>query len=286
MLPRGAISHDLVERLAQEASKTAGHILNICIRALDYCPPVDLTFGDYLRALITADRDLVPDDRFGYRVAFIEAFRRRGIYPRGVRNLSADSLAWERPDTQLPIGEILDPEAPSSRRLWLGWHLHANRREAYDASRRNGALLHDWIRSLPASADAQTEGLGFCRGEGTTLPVKGVSGRLSRFEAHSVRPVQRIGPDGQHLLDLVVEITQSWQPPDGSAMRYRGGCTLLVDLEKQEIRYCVRKRVGHPDRIDAQQAYRAAMAGTMLRGNYFDDVASAREPFAMLHRGA
>ena len=34
-------------------SKAAGHVLNMCIRALDYCPPVDLTFGEYLRALIT-----------------------------------------------------------------------------------------------------------------------------------------------------------------------------------------------------------------------------------------
>ena len=34
--------------------------LNICIRALDYCPPVDLMFGEYIRALITADHDLVP----------------------------------------------------------------------------------------------------------------------------------------------------------------------------------------------------------------------------------
>ena len=42
VLPEGEIPNDLVNRLSQEASKTAGHVLNICIRALDYCPPVDL----------------------------------------------------------------------------------------------------------------------------------------------------------------------------------------------------------------------------------------------------
>ena len=86
-----------MNRLAQEAAKAAGHVLNMCIRALDYCPPVDLTFGEYLRALITADMDLMPEDEHGYRVAFIEAFRRRGIYPRDVRTLSEDSLRWARP---------------------------------------------------------------------------------------------------------------------------------------------------------------------------------------------
>ncbi|HLL99512.1 MAG TPA: hypothetical protein VK400_00520, partial [Pyrinomonadaceae bacterium] len=72
---------DLAERLAAEASKTAQHFLNICIRALDYCPPVDISFGDFLRAMITADYDLVSDDPLGYRDALIDAFRLRGIRP-------------------------------------------------------------------------------------------------------------------------------------------------------------------------------------------------------------
>ena len=38
--------------------------------------------------------DIVPNDDRGYRVAFIEAFRRRGIYPQDVRNLSSESLCW------------------------------------------------------------------------------------------------------------------------------------------------------------------------------------------------
>ena len=94
ILDAGELHPDLVNRLADEAAKTSKQILNMCIRALDYCPPVDINFGDYLRAIITADIDLVPDDDLGYRIAFIEAFRRRGIYPRDIRTLSPESLCW------------------------------------------------------------------------------------------------------------------------------------------------------------------------------------------------
>ena len=58
-------------------------------------PPFDITFGDYLRALITADLDLVPDDPRKYRVAIIESFRRHGIY-RSVRTLSTESFCWSQ----------------------------------------------------------------------------------------------------------------------------------------------------------------------------------------------
>ena len=44
----------LTRKLVQ-ASKSARHLLTMCVRALDYVPPVDLTFGEYLRALITAE---------------------------------------------------------------------------------------------------------------------------------------------------------------------------------------------------------------------------------------
>ena len=94
ILTPGELHPDLVDRLAEEASKSAQQVLNMCIRALDYCPPVDITFGDYLRAIITADTDLYAEDELGYRIAFIEAFRRRGIYPRDIRTLSEESLSW------------------------------------------------------------------------------------------------------------------------------------------------------------------------------------------------
>ena len=84
LVPPGDLHPDLVNRLADEAAKAARHLLIMAIRALDYIPPVDLTFGDYLRALVTSDTDLVPSDHRLYRVAIVDAFRQWGIYPQHV----------------------------------------------------------------------------------------------------------------------------------------------------------------------------------------------------------
>ena len=97
ILPEGELHPDLVNRLSSEACKSAQHVLDMCIRALDYCPPNEVTFGDFLRAIITVDYDLVPDDDKKYRLAFIEAFKARGIYPSHVRSLSEESLRWKTP---------------------------------------------------------------------------------------------------------------------------------------------------------------------------------------------
>ena len=96
ILPQGELHPDLVDELAAKAADTARTVLRICIRALDYSPPVDLTFGDYLRALITADCDMVDNDRLGYRVAFVEAFQKRGISVPEIHSMAVDSLRHPR----------------------------------------------------------------------------------------------------------------------------------------------------------------------------------------------
>src|SRR5262249_9866358 len=73
-LPSGDIHPDLVDRVAQEATATATATMRMCIRAFDYLPPVDITFGDFLRAMITADFELNPSDQSGLRRNMIEAF--------------------------------------------------------------------------------------------------------------------------------------------------------------------------------------------------------------------
>ncbi len=88
----------LAQRLAGEAIKTADHFSALCIRALDYSPPVDIQFGEFLRALITADIDVVPQDDWGYRAALIEGFRLRGIVPEHVVSFSEEALCWRAPE--------------------------------------------------------------------------------------------------------------------------------------------------------------------------------------------
>jgi hypothetical protein len=94
VLREGDIHPDLVNRLAEEARRAADRALQMCIRAIDYCPPVGITFGAYLRAIVTADHDINPIDQQNWRLAFIESFREWGIAPRGARSMAEDSLLW------------------------------------------------------------------------------------------------------------------------------------------------------------------------------------------------
>jgi hypothetical protein len=66
-------------RVAEEGSKSADHMLTMCIRAIDYLPPVDLSFNDFATALLAADEEVVPDDRHDYRGTLARTFKRYGI---------------------------------------------------------------------------------------------------------------------------------------------------------------------------------------------------------------
>lgn len=84
-----------VEVVAEEGATAAKQLLRICIRALDYLPPVDLIFPDYVSALLTADLQLYPDDdRYNYRKTLKESFASFGITPS---SRSRSDGAWEPP---------------------------------------------------------------------------------------------------------------------------------------------------------------------------------------------
>ena len=69
-------------RVVEEGSKTAKHLVQILIRALDYMPPVDIDFGDFLSAVITADSEACPDDdKYHYRSILLSSFSAYGIEP-------------------------------------------------------------------------------------------------------------------------------------------------------------------------------------------------------------
>ncbi|HST35579.1 MAG TPA: hypothetical protein VLK25_02985, partial [Allosphingosinicella sp.] len=68
--------------VVEAGARVADHLLTMAIRAIDYCPPVDLSFSDYLSAMLTVDKEVVPDDDlYGYRAALLRQFGRYGIKP-------------------------------------------------------------------------------------------------------------------------------------------------------------------------------------------------------------
>src|SRR5215813_12186415 len=82
-----------------EGARVAGHLLTMAIRALDYCPPTDLTFSDYLSALLTIDREVVPDDyAYGYRKWLLKNFNDFGIEQAGETDVDG---TWKRCDVEL-----------------------------------------------------------------------------------------------------------------------------------------------------------------------------------------
>ncbi|HKR02669.1 MAG TPA: hypothetical protein VJT09_18465, partial [Pyrinomonadaceae bacterium] len=102
------LSGSMANMLAEVASRTAEDFFHICVRAIDYCPVVDITFGDYLRALITAHRDFYPADKEGVRDAFMQGFRLRGILPEDAQYFSEEALCWPQvPAGMLPLVEGL-----------------------------------------------------------------------------------------------------------------------------------------------------------------------------------
>jgi hypothetical protein len=285
-LPQGELHPDLVSRLAQDASKAAGHVLSMCIRALDYCPPVDVTFGEYLRALITADMDLMAEDQHNYRVAFIEAFRRRGIYPESVRVLSEDSLRWGRPEEEpnLPTAEItrtLRPLLQDLCRYVDKLRSQKGRQAIHDESQRISSDVHEIIRRYVDKASAMQELTGLAlHGYKPTVGVKLDQNGEPKFEIHAFREARREREDGRVLNQAFITLLQHHQVEfEGEKFSMKCGCTLVLDLDEAQVSYVIRKGPNDQDRMRRTRKFMATTFMPSLAETYF----GPRETFAALH---
>jgi|CXWL01.1.fsa_nt_gi hypothetical protein len=70
-----------LDMVIEEGIRAAQDLLTMAIRALDYCPPVDLSFGDFLASMLTADAEVSPGDQLGYRPLLLKTFKSYGIDP-------------------------------------------------------------------------------------------------------------------------------------------------------------------------------------------------------------
>jgi hypothetical protein len=265
ILPPGNISADLAEALSLEAAKTARHVLNLCIRALDYLPPIDITFGEYLRAAITADRALVPDDDLGYRVALVEAFRGWGIQPEGVTTITPENLSWSRPEgiaAQFALSEeLLD----HLNRLLPAWRLNRSRAELHHET------VQAKIRFNQELKDPKNHGLSEHIGIDLSKP----------FEVHTLRPATTVGPDG--TINPIVVVTLLQKKTQDGKPTIRTGSTLLFSRGDGKIQYVVHKRDRRGRRADETEEYQKFRRAVMADIDPYFISIHPDEPFAALH---
>lgn len=310
---REHLGPELIARLTREAVKAADHVLRLCIRALDYLPPIDVHFGEFLRAIITADADLVPDDPMHYRLAVIQAFRRRGILPDNCLSLAPDSLLWESPMLSLSADDLLNFQIPAKHGTpAVRLHLtpRYQRSLSFQQSEDNRKVVWQWLTQSEAKNPKWEQALGVFfsakrakpRITGSLFASPSSASIEPAVEVHSVRTCRRAGPDGQDLRQLVIEITQRRRgyfdaeeqrrqdeanlksgKPQPWDFTFRGGATLIIDLRDGTLRYVIRKRIDDNARLDAQRTFtQAANSGLAMtyRGPREQD-----NPFAMIHRG-
>jgi hypothetical protein len=241
VLAPGDIPEGLAALLTDHACKLASHFLAICIRAIDYCPPVDITFGEYLRAVITADTDLIPYDEWGYREAWTDAFAVRRIYPADVPSLSQDALRWRSTEQSVPP----EPELSFARLQFDGDPGRAaSREELLRQATAFGQLVADPAYraefGLAAAGDPRLDG------DDISLPV-----------IESIRSTRRIGPSGQIVMDLVAEVTQRRSVRangSGPGFDFYGGATVILNPQGA-VRYVVRKSVLDGERLRRQREF-------------------------------
>ena len=256
----------LAELLAQYANETSVLFFQLCARAVDYCPPINLTFGDFLRALITVSKDLDPADKFGVRDALMESFRLRGIYSESASFFSEDALCW--PICDLPA--IPDLIFGSPNGLTTAEKNH------------NGDVLRAWAKKYRAALHLDSG-----------LPV----------HVPSFHPVFRTKENGRLQVEMVVEVTQArradFEPgmPHLGSFPFRGGVTLIIEAPElkrdpkgdivawaPQVRFAVGKSMIGPESKEREQRQRAfALAQGLAVGNT-EDPTHFQANFGLLHQ--
>jgi hypothetical protein len=246
-----------VRRIAEEGAAAAAYLLTLAVRALDYAPPMDLLFGDYLSAMLTADVEVNPQERrFKLRDALLHSCKAYGIRPTSD---AGDGGRWHAPE--------VDPTIEG-----------------------RGELVYDRVHFESLRQDPD-EVFRFLWENRDTLGL--YPGTYTRVM--SVRPCVRVAPDGFMLRETVAEWEQMMDVravelrrlglrsprgmSPGTPIRLHGGGTLVFD-EFGKLKFNVHKRLigrGQQAKLDylwAHGGHRADRAELRTRapGGYFADL--------------
>jgi hypothetical protein len=236
--------------------RTADQFFRMCVRALDYLPPVDVTFGDFLRAVLTSETDFDPSDTEGTCNAWMQAFRRRNLLPIDASYFSVDGLCWRMLDDGVIVKNL-----PYGGPLGLSYLDQRQTAKALIQFIDDNRQLLELDEKLPY-----------------TLP--------------SFHPLYRVDATGSIRWDLIVEIVQT---RDASAAGYpmRGGTTMIVsthgtaggggDQDKTFVRYVIAKPMH--DHAGQERAKRQANFLSEQGIRPGGSASSLRLNFAHIHGG-
>ncbi len=233
------------QRVAEEGASAARHLLTMAIRALDYTPPVDLEFSDFLSALLTADTEIQPDDsRFHYRPALLATFESFGIRPtsKGLNGI------WEPPGRKLTYGST---------------HFEPMQRDTDEVFR----FLWENRRALGLHSDAYTRVLsvkpctrvapdGFVLRETAADYIQILTIRADELARYGIRKPDRM--------------------PGSQVVKLFGGGALIFD-ERGQLKFHVRNKVLNAERQSRRLRY-------LWEYGFFDRGARARSHISELHR--
>jgi hypothetical protein len=283
-LPEGELHPDFVNRLTSECVRTAQAVLSMCVRATDYLPPVDPTFSDFLRAMITADFELNRADDTGLRAAMIEAFRQRGIRPESVGSLAVQSLLLESEETTGTNADAKLAELVSKLLRFGAQQLDRNYLPQPTTERKRRTLQKlekstEWLvqqndvllgpedevddnDEIPDIAE-EDEPEQLLRDIAKELTSWARANRLrlkldptSKVAVRGFHPVHRIAPSGELLVEMVAHFVQTdktMKSEDLGGLKYRAGVTMIANFDGF-IRYLIKKPF-HPERKTGMQAW-------------------------------
>jgi hypothetical protein len=217
-----------VSIVVDEGAAAADHLLTMAIRALDYMPPTDIRFHDYLSAVLTSDRETVPDDsRYEYRKIIRDSFAGYGINP--AEKADSDGY-WNTVDGNFSFDRT---------------HFESLLREPNEIFR----FIWDNRSNLRLETEEDYFGKAY-------------------MKVQSVRPCLRIGPDGFIVRETVAEYVQMTtlradelpdlginiisEIPDEMEIMLYGGGTLIFDEYgklKFHIQNSIFSRTNQPERI-------------------------------------
>ncbi len=243
------------ERVAEEGATIAEILLTMAIRAIDYTPPVHIEFGDYLSALLTADREVRSDDtRYRLRDRLVASFAKFGIEPAS----ETPDGTWEPPRTRLGR---------------FGAHLASLQDDVTEAFR----LV--WANRKPLDLDPEAfTRVVSVRPAFRVSPEDGFHVRETVVEVTQYLKIPASSLGDYHL-----------RKPDGMAddqkVVLRGGSTLILD-EYGELKYTIYNHV--PARSGRQSVRRRRRAQRRLdylwENGFLDVGASLTKSLPALHR--